>query len=43
MGTLFVPQARSTAEVPHPLATAFLKAVAVNTHYDLLCTQIFGI
>jgi len=27
MGTLFVPQTRSTAEQPHPLVTAFLKAV----------------
>ncbi|MBI5303899.1 MAG: CTP synthase [Chloroflexi bacterium] len=28
LGTLFVPQARSTPEKPHPLVTAFLKAVA---------------
>lgn len=28
LGTLFVPQARSTAKRPHPLVTAFLKAVA---------------
>lgn len=34
MGTLFVPQARSTPETPHPLVTAFLKAVAANTRYD---------
>src|SRR5205809_295267 len=27
VATLFVPQARSTPEVPHPLVTAFLKAV----------------
>lgn len=27
IGTLFVPQAQSTSEVPHPLVTAFLKAV----------------
>ena len=27
VGTLFVPQKRSTAENPHPLVTAFLKAV----------------
>ena len=27
LGTLFVPQARSTAVRPHPLVTAFLKAV----------------
>lgn len=27
LGTLFVPQARSTPENPHPLVTAFLKAV----------------
>ncbi len=26
LGTLFVPQTRSTAEQPHPLVTAFLKA-----------------
>jgi CTP synthase (UTP-ammonia lyase) len=26
VGTLFVPQTRSTAERPHPLVTAFLKA-----------------
>lgn len=28
VGTLFVPQARSTAERPHPLVAAFLNAVA---------------
>lgn len=28
MGTLFVPQTRSTPEKPHPLVTAFLKAIA---------------
>jgi CTP synthase (UTP-ammonia lyase) len=27
VGTLFVPQARSTADQPHPLVTAFMKAV----------------
>jgi CTP synthase (UTP-ammonia lyase) len=27
IGTLFVPQDRSTAKAPHPLVTAFLKAV----------------
>jgi CTP synthase (UTP-ammonia lyase) len=27
VGTLFVPQARSTADQPHPLVTAFVKAV----------------
>lgn len=27
MGTLFVPQARSTPQTPHPIVTAFLKAV----------------
>ena len=27
VGTLFVPQARSTADHPHPLVTAFMKAV----------------
>ncbi|MEO0828440.1 MAG: CTP synthase [Cyanobacteria bacterium J06635_15] len=27
IGTLFVPQARSTPEVPHPIVTAFLRAV----------------
>ena len=30
LGTLFVPQARSTADQPHPLVTAFLKAVQKN-------------
>lgn len=28
MGTLFVPQTRSTPQKPHPLVTAFLRAVA---------------
>ena len=28
VGTLFVPQARSTAEAPHPLVTGFLQAAA---------------
>lgn len=28
VGTLFVPQARSTPEQPHPLISAFLSAVA---------------
>lgn len=28
VGTLFVPQARSTAEMPHPIVTAFLGAIA---------------
>lgn len=33
LGTLFVPQARSTAEEPHPLVTAFLRAaVDANRH-----------
>ncbi|MBD2462183.1 CTP synthase [Oscillatoria sp. FACHB-1407] len=27
IGTLFVPQARSTVELPHPIVTAFLKTV----------------
>jgi len=27
LGTLFVPQTQSTAEKPHPLVTAFLRAV----------------
>jgi CTP synthase (UTP-ammonia lyase) len=27
LGTLFVPQTRSTAEKPHPLVTAFLKTI----------------
>ena len=27
IGTLFVPQTRSTSEMPHPLVTAFLRAV----------------
>lgn len=30
LGTLFVPQTRSTAEQPHPLVTAFVKAVQEN-------------
>lgn len=30
LGTLFVPQARSTPETPHPIVTAFLKAVVEN-------------
>jgi CTP synthase (UTP-ammonia lyase) len=29
VGTLFVPQTRSTPEKPHPLVTSFLEAVAV--------------
>ncbi|MDD4914996.1 MAG: CTP synthase [Methylococcales bacterium] len=32
IGTLFVPQARSTPEKPHPLVTAFLSAVASNAN-----------
>lgn len=31
IGTLFVPQARSTVEQPHPLVTAFLKAVLTTS------------
>lgn len=31
IGTLFVPQTRSTASLPHPLVTAFLRAVADHT------------
>jgi CTP synthase (UTP-ammonia lyase) len=31
LGTLFVPQTRSTAEQPHPLVTAFVKAVHENS------------
>lgn len=31
IGTLFVPQARSTVEIPHPIVTAFLKAVLEKT------------
>jgi CTP synthase (UTP-ammonia lyase) len=30
LGTLFVPQTNSTAEQPHPLVTAFMKAVQEN-------------
>ena len=30
LGTLFVPQTSSTAEQPHPLVTAFVKAVQEN-------------
>jgi len=30
LGTLFVPQIRSTADQPHPLVTAFMKAVHEN-------------
>ena len=29
IGTLFVPQMRSTSEKPHPLVTAFLAAVVL--------------
>lgn len=32
LGALFVPQARSTAERPHPLVTEFLKAVGSKPH-----------
>lgn len=32
MGTLFVPQARSTPGAPHPLVTGFLKAVLTNNN-----------
>jgi len=32
VGTLFVPQARSTAERPHPLMVAYLKAAADRSH-----------
>ena len=31
IGTLFVPQARSTVETPHPIVTAFLKAILEKT------------
>lgn len=31
VGTLFVPQARSTPEVPHPLVTGFVQAAADRT------------
>lgn len=31
IGTLFVPQARSTVETPHPIVTAFIKAVLEKT------------
>lgn len=31
MGTLFVPQARSTLETPHPIVTTFLKTVIETT------------
>lgn len=30
IGTLFVPQARSTPQAPHPLVTAFLRAASVG-------------
>ena len=30
IGTLYVPQAHSTAESPHPIVTAFLKAIAAT-------------
>ena len=30
VGTLFVPQTRSTSKAPHPLVTAFLRAVTNN-------------
>jgi CTP synthase (UTP-ammonia lyase) len=32
LGTLFVPQTRSTAAHPHPLVTAFMKAVRQHNH-----------
>ena len=32
LGTLYVPQTRSTKERPHPLVTAFLEAVGSETH-----------
>jgi CTP synthase (UTP-ammonia lyase) len=31
IGTLFVPQARSTVDCPHPLVNAFLQA-ALQSH-----------
>lgn len=31
VGTLFVPQARSSADSPHPLVSAFLRAVALRS------------
>jgi CTP synthase (UTP-ammonia lyase) len=31
IGTLFVPQTRSTPETPHPLVTAFLRAIIGNS------------
>ena len=35
IGTLFVPQARSTPAVPHPIVTAFLKAVVKYTAHPV--------
>jgi CTP synthase (UTP-ammonia lyase) len=35
MGTLFVPQVRSTPETPHPIVTTFLKVVEKRrSHLD---------
>jgi CTP synthase (UTP-ammonia lyase) len=36
LGTLFVPQARSTYETPHPIVTAFLKAVIEQANKNLV-------
>jgi CTP synthase (UTP-ammonia lyase) len=36
LGTLFVPQARSTPETPHPIVTAFLKAVIERANKNLI-------
>lgn len=35
LGTLFVPQARSTSKTPHPIVTAFLKAVIEKAKKNL--------
>ena len=36
LGTLFVPQARSTASNPHPLVSAFLKAASAKSQQRAL-------
>jgi CTP synthase (UTP-ammonia lyase) len=36
IGTLFVPQVRSTAARPHPLVNAFVKATSFKAEQGLL-------
>jgi CTP synthase (UTP-ammonia lyase) len=43
IGTLFVPQMRSTPQNPHPLVTAFLQAVLTSgEHDDRLSRSLYG-